>query len=47
MKVCGWTNGSAQRKATCWWVGNADTVIKENRCLWKEWKKGNYSKEMY
>ena len=46
-KVCGRTKGPAQRKATWWWDGDVDNVIKEKRRLWKEWKKGNCSKKRY
>ena len=45
--VCGRTKGPAQRKATWWWDEDVINVIKEKRRLWKEWKKGNCSKERY
>lgn len=46
-RVCGWTKGPSQRRATYWWDENVDHVIKEKRQLWKEWKKGSCSKEKY
>ena len=46
-KVCGWTNGPAQRKTTFWWDADVDSVIKEKRYMWKEWKKGCCGKERY
>ena len=46
-KICGWSKGPAQRLTTWWWDDHVDNVIKEKRRLWKEWKKGNCSKERY
>ena len=38
-KVCGRTKGPAQRKATWWWDGDVDNVIKEKRHYGKNGRK--------
>ena len=46
-KVCGRTKKPTKRKVTWWWSKKVDEAVKEKRRLWKEWKKGNCSKDQY
>ena len=46
-KVCGWTKGPPRHKETWWWNDEVDTAVKEKRELWKNWKLGKISKNLY
>ena len=40
-ETCGWTKGGCQRhKETWWWNDEVDSIIKEKRKAWMEWKRG-------
>ena len=45
--VCGWTKGNCkQERETWWWDETIESLVKQKRKLWKEWRKGG-SKEKY
>ena len=44
---CGWTKGPPRHKETWWWNNLVDIAVKEKRKLWKEWKKGKITKDVY
>ena len=42
-----WTKGQARHGEMCWWNHGASNSVNKKGKLWKEWKKGNVSKEKY
>ena len=45
--ACGWTKGNCkQERETWWWDETIESLVKQKRKLWKEWRKG-CSKEKY
>ena len=33
-----WLDKGAKQEVTCWWNGNVDIAVKEERRLWQSWK---------
>ena len=46
-KVCGWTRKTQWKKQTWWWNEAVSKAVKEKKLRWKEWKRGDGSKERY
>lgn len=46
-KVCGWTRKTQWKKQTWWWNNAVSKAVKEKKLRWKEWKRGEGSKERY
>ena len=46
-KVCGWTRKTQWKKQTWWWNEAVSRVVKEKKLRWKDWKRGDGSKERY